>query len=231
MHHYDDSTDLTEDDVRRIWREEMRAGRETETTPPDPEPKSGPPTTAPKLDVSTHELTMQILVESTGSHEKAIEQLAADPAVLATLEPKAKERRSQLEAQALENAVEEWKQSPDGRQYLADEALKAQENRSRLVTASRALLETSHPELDHGLISRMSDDEILEYAGVLAAEPDPTHHEAPPKSENDIGRDRLEQQFWTMAEPQRRAAAAELGMSEDELEEMRARKLASPNLY
>lgn len=224
MYEYDDYDPLSDENLTRLARQVIREDREG-TTPPDPEP--GPPTSA-KVELSDHQIGVQLLLEaSDGDHEKAFDVLGDDPTILERLEPRIKERRSQLEAQALEQAVAEWNASPEGRHIRAKAVAEDRAERKRMAIYARELL------LEEGefaeLASTISDDEAIELAGLAPKpEPDADHYQLPEKTEHDQAVEKLSQTWWTLAAHQRVEACEELGI---DYAEMQSKKEASPSIY
>jgi hypothetical protein len=212
--------------VARIAREELGTARKPATsTETSTETPAGPPKAAP-VNVSKRQIEINLLTNKIG-REAALEALAlgADPQI--TSEEIAAET-VRLQAQADELAAHRWAQTPEGRQAAAAEALKAQQERSRLVSASRALLETD-PQLDSELISRLDDQEVLELAGVIERPEKPNRFEIEPRTPEDVAALELRRRWFQMSPPQRIEEAKEAGISNETFQAIAADAAESDN--
>jgi hypothetical protein len=220
----------SEEQIREIGRQVMRelsAEEQTPTPPAAEEPKSGPPAGADPIKASDLTIAVDVLTQQLGSREAALEHLALGPGSTGVMTEAIRNRRAELQEAADAEALAQWQSTAEGRRYAATTALEQKQETAKLVTASRALLEET-PGFDADLVGRLSDDEVLEAAGVLDHEP--AAPVLPERSEHDLEVAALKRQWFQLADFERREKAAELGISYDEIAEEKATD-PSPNIW
>jgi hypothetical protein len=108
------------------------------------------------------QLKLMVLVDrgAAASPEEAALQLVNNSEAVGPAEIEAK--RAQLAQRVADAEREAFEASPEGRRRAALAAASEAEERAKLVSAARTLLETE----GHGDVSDLSDERVLHYAGI-----------------------------------------------------------------
>lgn len=163
------------------------------------------------MPVSDLHLALDVLVRDGLSREEASLALLNDPQLPDRIAPRIAARRAEVKAEIEADAAARAAATPEGRRLAAEQALKAREQRAKMIEGARALV-AAESGLSADDVAALGERELLHAAGI---ERQP---ELMNVQERDAAAIALAEQWHTLPEAERLAKARELGVSKQAAE-------------
>jgi hypothetical protein len=200
-------------DRRRAERDSAAAAARAATSP-----TTGTTTRGTTVEIpAATTLATEALLEDGLTREQALERLVTDPSnTLASLADRISQKQKGIVDAASLAEDEAFAASPEGKLAAARQAAEAREQRARDAKLLREHLKELHAaEADP--ISRLSDDEVFQLAGVEKSadqlrEEERERQAGDPKHQLRVQQDALLEKWWQLSPTQRREGCTELGM-------------------